>query len=86
MEQVKIQENTINLTNGRKGQIAILSYFGDDPVAKLEKAVAEYVGDVAYTELVDINMDNPWVRVVISGINEMDKKDFDPSEYKLKLW
>jgi hypothetical protein len=85
MGQVKIQESSIDLTHGRKGQVAVLIYAGeDDPVAKLDWAVSEYVGHVGHNQFIDINMDNPWVRVIISGINEMNQEDFDPSKHKLK--
>lgn len=83
---VKIQESTIELTNGRKGKVAVFIYIGeDDPVTKLDWAVSEYVDHQEYNEFIDINMDNPWVRVILSGINEMNQVDFDPSIHKLSL-
>jgi hypothetical protein len=85
MEKVIIQESSIELTHGRKGQIAVLMYVGDnDPVAKLNWAVSEYVGNVLHNQFVDINMDNPWVRVIMTGINEMEQVDFNPLKHKLK--
>lgn len=85
MGQIKIQESTIDLTFNRKGQVAILMYAGEgDPVAKLDWAVYEYVGNVGHNQFIDINMDNPWVRVIISGINDMNQEDFDPEKHKLK--
>jgi hypothetical protein len=85
MEKVIIQESSIELTHDRKGQIAVLMYVGEnDPVAKLNWAVSEYVGNVGHNQFVDINMDNPWVRVIISGINEMKQEEFNPLKHKLK--
>ncbi len=85
MRNIKIQESEIDLVNGRKGQIAVLTYVGDDdPVAVLEWAVSEYVENVGYNEFIDINMDNPWTRVILSGINEMQQEDFDLQTHKLK--
>ena len=85
MGQIKIQESSIDLTFERKGQIAILMYAGEeDPVQKLDTAVSEYVGNVGHNQFIDINMDNPWVRVIISGINDMKQEDFDPTKHKLK--
>ena len=85
MGHVKIQESSIDLTLGRKGQVAVLIYAGeDDPIAELDRAVSEYVGHVEYIQFIDNNMDNPWVRVIISGINEMNQEDFDPLKHKLK--
>jgi len=85
MGQVKIQESTTELTRNRKGKIAVLIYVGDDdPIAKLDWAVREYVGNEGRSEFIDINMDNPWVRVVLSDINDMNQVDFDPLIHKLK--
>jgi len=87
MEKVIIQESSIELTHGRTGQIAVLMYVGEnDPVAKLNSVVSEYVGNVGHNQFVDINMDNPWVRVIITGINEMKQEDFNPLKHKLKGW
>lgn len=84
MEEVKIQESTIELRNGQKGKIAILIYVGDDdPIPKLDWAVSEYVESIPYSEFIDINNDNPWVRVILSDINNMTQENFDPSFHKL---
>jgi len=86
MGKVTIQESTIDLTFGRKGKIAVFMYVGeDDPVAILDNAVSQYVGHEGYSEFIDINMDNPWVRVVMSGVNEMNQVPFNPAIHKLKL-
>lgn len=85
MGQIRIEESTIDLKDGRKGQIAVLMYSGEgDPVAKLDWAVSEYVGYVSHNQFIDINMDNPWVRIIITGINEMNQEVFDPTKHKLK--
>lgn len=66
MRQVKIQENIIQLEDGNKGTVAIFLYEGEaNPMVELEKAVLEYVGNDDFNQFIDINMDNPWVRVVI---------------------
>ena len=85
MGKIKIQESSIELTQGRTGKIAVLQYVGDDdPIAKLDWAESEYVGSNRYMEFIDVNNDNPWIRVIISDINEMNQVDFDPSIHKLK--
>lgn len=85
MGKIKIQESTINLTQGRTAKIAVLIYVGEeDPVVALDKARDEYVGLESYNEFIDYNMDNPWYRVIISEINEMNQVDFDPLVHKLK--
>mgnify|MGYP007046708457 CR=1 FL=1 len=85
MGKVIFQESTINLTHGRKGKVAVFRFVGEeDPVAKLDWAVSEYVGHDGYMEFIDINMDNPWTRVVICGINDMEQVEFDPTKHKIE--
>ena len=43
----------------------------------MNDAVSKYVGSTGYNEFVEIYLDNPWIRVIISGINELDYKIFD---------
>lgn len=84
MGQVKIQESNFKLKNNGNGKIAIFLYAGEgDPIKQIDKAVSSYVKDKSYTELVDIEMDNPWLRIVISGINEMKQEDFDSLKHQL---
>ena len=66
MRQVKIEQSTIQLEDGNKGTVAVFLYGGKgNPMMELDKAVNEYVGNDAFNQFIDINMDNPWVRVVI---------------------
>ena len=66
-------------TPDNKGKFAILIYTGSgDPVKHLNEAVRRYADNEGYNEFIDANMDNPWVRVIIKGINEMGKIEFDP--------
>lgn len=85
MGKVKIQESEFDLADGGKGKIAMLIYIGEgDPVGTLDQAVRAYVGHHSFMEFIDINMDNPWTRMVVSGINDMKQVDFDPQKHKLK--
>lgn len=85
----KIPDLTINealydLPGGKKGKIAVFIYSGGaDPKRILDLAITSYVGDNGYHELIDANLDNPWMKVVISNINDMDQHVFEPSEDKL---
>ena len=80
MGKVKIQESTIQLENGNKGRVAVFLYGGEgNPTMELNKAVNEYVGNEPASQFIDINMDNPWVRVVILHMNEMVQNNYDPS-------
>lgn len=79
MRQVKIQQSTIELKGGGKGRVAVFLYGGEgNPMVALDEAVAEYVGNEPASQFIDINMDNPWVRVVILHMNEMEQDNYDP--------
>lgn len=63
MKDVKITE-----VKSGSGKISIFNYNGpDDPVCILDEAIGLYTRGSNYTEFIDISMDNPWVRVIISG-------------------
>lgn len=78
MNKVEIFEQ--ELKNGDKtvGKVAILrgGLNTDNPTAIMNDAVSTYVGTNGYNEFVEVFLDNPWVRVVVSGINELDYKEF----------
>lgn len=46
----------------------------------LDFAVEKYVGDALYNEFVDMNFNDPWTRVIISNLNDLDPKDWIPFE------
>jgi hypothetical protein len=81
MNDVIIQEA---LLSKGKVKVAVLIYTGsDDPVIHLDEAVSHYTKGQLYNEFIDANMDNPWTRVIIRGINDMDQRYFDPKVDKL---
>lgn len=81
MSEVKIQELT---TADPTVKVAVFTYSGyGDPIKYLNDAVREYVGRELYNEFIDANMDNPWVRVIVKGINSMTKLDFDKTLHHL---
>jgi hypothetical protein len=68
----------------KKVKVGILMYTGSgDPSVHLRDAVSRFVGKEGYNEFIDANMDNPWIRVIIKGINEMEQKEFDPESIHL---
>ena len=79
IEGLKINEAETELENGKKGKIAVFLYTGKfDPKPILDYAVKQYVGNYQnYIELVDAQMDYPWVRVVISDVNDMKQENFN---------
>jgi hypothetical protein len=84
VEDVKIQESPIDLINGDKGKVAIFMYQGeDDPMDALDQAAHKYIENKSFMQFIDIEMDNPCVRVIVSGINKMKQETFDPLKHRL---
>ena len=84
MKDIKLQESEFELADGGKGKIAMFMYTGKgDPVLALDEAVRLYVGLKGHMEFIDINMDNPWTRVIVSGVNKMKQMDFNPQVHSL---
>jgi len=64
MDEITIEE----LKNNNSKRVSILTYNGEgDPVMKLEEKVKEYTNGEQYSEFIDINMDNPWTRIIVFG-------------------
>jgi spermidine synthase len=78
IEDLTINESEYNLENGKKGKVAVFLYSGSgDPIKILHNAIKSYVGDNQYYEFIDSSFSNPWMRVVVSNINDMKQESFD---------
>jgi hypothetical protein len=79
MKKIEIFEQDLIKDHKTVGKVAILrgGLNTSNPTAILNEAVSNYVGNKGYNEFVEIHLDNPWVRVVISGINELEYKPFE---------
>jgi uncharacterized protein YozE (UPF0346 family) len=81
-----INEAEYDLPENGKGKIAVLIYSGEaDPKKVLDYAVEKYVENNAYYELIDAHLDNPWMRVILSDINNMSQTEFNLNQHKLNL-
>ena len=78
MSDVQIFEQAITGTHGEKFKMAILrgGLRSDNPTEVMNAAVYNYVGSTPYNEFVESFLDNPWVRVIVSGINELDYQEY----------
>ena len=79
MKDVQIcQYDLIGKDGVKKGKIALLTggLSEKNPIALMNEAVSLYVGRELYNEFVEIHMDNPWVRVIVSGINDLEYEAF----------
>ena len=79
---VKISEHKFTNSKGDViGKCAILrSYYPGDVIEMLNSAVSQYVGNDPYYEFIDMNMDDPWTRLIISDIINGDTTDWQTME------
>ena len=47
--------------------IGIYYRVDNDPVRVIDEFMSKELSDKKYTEYVDMNMDNPWVRIIVIG-------------------
>lgn len=77
LENVKINEASYNLEDGGNGTITVFIYTGiSNPKIILDEAIRIYTDSEGYHELIDANLDNPWMRVIMSDINKMTQRKF----------
>lgn len=78
-KDVLIFEQNLNNKEGvLVGKMAIIiGGVGEgNPKAIVDNAVKEYVGAATFSQFIDMHLDNPWVRVIIKGINAVDYEIF----------
>ncbi len=85
-KKLEIREGVYQLENGVNAKFAVFLYPGPyDPHDVLKSAIEEYVGDEGYHEFVDSSLSNPWMKVVVSDINEMNSEPFDPEYHHISI-
>lgn len=77
-EDVQIME--ADLPGG--GRIAVLrgGFKSPDPKEYMDSVVYDYVKGHLYNEFIEEHLDTPWVRVIITGINELDYHGYQEKE------
>ena len=89
MKDLTINESEYLLENGKMGKVAVFLYSGSgEPSRVLDWVVREYIKPIDgvennFTELIGANLDNPWMRVVISGVNDMYQENFDTNRHHI---
>jgi hypothetical protein len=78
MSKIEIFEQELKLGDRKVGKVAILrgGLNSENPTAVMNDAVSTYVERKGHNQFIEIHLDNPWVRVVIDGINEVKYEDF----------
>ena len=78
------QYDLIGKDGKRKGKIAIIrgGLNKENPIEFMNSIVHDYVKNDLYNEFIEIEMDNPWVRVILDGINELEYEEFNHQTLK----
>ncbi len=65
------------LTKGENIKIAIFTYSGNkNPKIQLDEAVRDYTNGKGFNQFIDSHLDNPWTRVVVLGLNEIEQNRY----------
>ena len=73
MEEVQIFEQLFIINGSPVGKMAILvgGLNRPNPKVFMDEAVSRYVGNIGHNQYIEIHLDNPWTRVITTGINEL---------------
>jgi hypothetical protein len=82
MEDVQIFEQPFIVEGRTVGKMAILvgGLRSPNPKAHMDEAVSRYVGNIGHNQYIEIHLDNPWTRVITSGINDLPLRDMKPTD------
>jgi len=80
---MKIEDVEIVEFEVKGGKIAILRGGINKPKTYMDNIVSKYVGHDMFNEFIEIFLDNPYVRVVVSGINDFDYQTLDTMKHHL---
>lgn len=78
-EDVQIKEFPVE----KGGKITILIGGINKPKSYMDGVVSEYVGHASYNEFIEIFLDNPYVRVIVSRLDDFKYDVFDSEKYHL---
>ena len=78
-QKVQIAESYFEGDDGLKHKVAILvgGMDKESPKGYMDRIVKEYTNGAEYNDFVEIFLDNPYVRVIVEGINEIKFAKYD---------
>lgn len=79
-DDVQIKE--FHVENG--GMITILRGGINKSKSYMDGVVSEYVRHALHNEFIEIFLDNPYVRIIVTGINDFDYEVFDTERHHLE--
>jgi hypothetical protein len=73
MEEVQIFEQPFIVDGRTVGKMAILVGGLNKPNPKeyMDAAAHQYVGSIGHNQYIEIHLDNPWTRIITTGINSL---------------
>ncbi len=82
MNEVQIFEQPFIVSGKTVGKMAILVGGLNKPNPKefMDAAVSQYVGNIGHNQYVEIHLDNPWTRIITTGINELPLRPLLPTD------
>ena len=86
IEGLTINESEYMLENGDMAKVSVFLYSGKlDPIKILDYAIKIYSNGEKHYNLMDSSLSNPWMRVVLSNINDMYQEPFDNQKISSQL-
>lgn len=89
LQNITMIKSTYSIKKGTKNEnanIVIFIYKGNaDPKPVLDEAVNIYTNGKNCHQFIDANLDNPWLRVIMSDISNMTLVKFDMENVHLKI-
>lgn len=76
---VEIFEQDIVTKEGKNFKMAVLrgGFTQEYPKEYMDNVVYEYTKNYLHNQFVESHLDMPWVRIILTGINDLDYKPFD---------
>jgi len=76
------EQNLLDAQNNIVGKLTILrgGFYSDNPSQFMDAVVNKYVEGKLYNQFIEKFLDNPWVRVIITGINDLPFKEYAGGE------
>ncbi len=78
-QKVQIAESYFEGDDGLKHKVAILvgGFDKESPKGYMDRIVKEYTNGAKYNDFIEVFLDNPYVRVIVEGINEIKFAKYD---------
>jgi hypothetical protein len=82
MEEIQIFEQLLIVDEKIVGKMAILvgGLGKPNPKEFMDIAVSNYVKDFGHNQYIEIHLDNPWTRLITTGINQLPLRPLTPQD------